>query len=445
MKKLNRIFYAIAFMSCMFLFTACAETRPVTAGATEIQNAPVREWAGHELVRENLQGNRHSVTVPNNVITTEDETLVLYYVNRSGSDAKLFGAEEFLQVQLDGVWYTLEGFLPERAEPLRLPPAAVGGNDEVRHEINFPNPLPTGRYRFADNLFNERMQMSETVTAYFWVTEPGAERPPESETTGTARLEDINLTVTAVNSVRTQVTDTDEYLFFHIENLSGKDYLTTAVSLAVYAEGTWHAIPFDHANMGLQFGWTHWANQIFLYEPLSSGDYRITLTMNVFNTLGNIYPQYTFSVISSEDAPEPVWDATRLSRSRITEISTNVTMTPTNDILTRENPTLELVLEEVDRQYTYGMPFSIEVKLDGEWFEVPFAVAFFHLGGMIINQITPLESRTIQRDFVNFVGTVPTGQYRIIKEFNAWGHGFPPQNLAREIAVAEFTVAEVLE
>ena len=402
------------------------------------------EWAGHELVRENFDGSHYFVNVPDNVITTECEMLVVYYTNQSGSDTVQFGADEIVQVQLDGAWYTLKSFLPTRDKPLELPLNTIWGSEnEVRHEIRFSNLLPSGFYRIVDNFFNERMQLGTYKFAYFWVTEPGAERPPESETTGYARLEDINLTVIASNAVQRQVTDADKRIIFRIENISGKRYLTTAVILDKCNDGEWERIPFAHANFGLQFGWTHWSNAIFLHEPLEPGDYRVMLIMNVFNSTGDIFPQHIFSVISADEAPEPVWDATQLIPSRITGISTSVTMTIENNIITRENPELEIVLD-ADRPYTYGYPYDIEVKLDDEWFQVPFASVSFHDWGFGIDENTPLEHRTIQRSFLGAIGIVPPGQYRIIKEFCVWEDNFLLTLVAREFAAAEFTVTEVL-
>jgi len=403
------------------------------------------KWEGHELVRENFDGSHYFVNVPNNVITTECKMLAVYYCN-SGSDTIQFGVKEIVQVQLDGIWYTLKGFLPPRNKPLELTPTiGLRSTTEVRHEIKFPNPLPSGRYRIVDNFYNERMQLGSYKIAYFWVIEPGAERPPESETTGDARLEDINLTVTSGYAVRRQVTDTDKSILFSIENISGKRYITTAAILDRCNDGEWERIPLADVNFGfgLQYGWSRWSIGILLHEPLEPGDYRAMLIMNEFNSNVDIFPQLMFSVISADDAPEPAWDAAQLIPSRITEISTSVTMTIKNNIITRENPELEIVLE-VDRQYTYGEPFTIEVKLGNGWFEVPFVRAFFRDWGMGINENTPLEYRTIQRSFVGLIGIVPPGQYRIIKEFCIWEGSFLPTLVAREFAAAEFTVAEVL-
>jgi|GEM_PF-2541182 len=444
---MKRLIFALAF-----LFTACvyASEAEVITPSAEAEVVPPIEWAGHPLVRSRFVGRHNGVAVPQNVITPACTRLFVYYENWSGYYVR-FSINEQLEVYLDGAWYTLVDFLPQRERPITFPPRAIDHSiviETVRHTIHFPHALPPGRYRLTDTFYNWGMQMHENKIAYFWVTEPGAERPSESETTGAAQPGDVILTVTSMNTARPQVSNVDEIFFFHTEVLTGRNFLITRVFLDRYASGNWESVPFEHANYGLQFGWTTSSNELFLHQPLAPGRYRVTLTMNAFNlphtmsVPGDIFPQYEFEVVAEEGAPEPAWDAARLLPSQITELGDRVTMTLASDIITRENPMLEIVLE-VDRGFMYGQMFQIEVNLDGEWFQVPMH-GFFTLEGLIIDENTPLAYRTIRRNFVRSIGVVPPGHYRIIKKFNAWGHGSPPQNIERQTIAAEFTVTEIL-
>jgi hypothetical protein len=237
-----------------------------------------------------------------------------------------------------------------------------------------------------------------------------------------------------------------------IENLSGKWYVTENAVLEKRQGRQWEDVEFQHANMGLVTQWSAGLDLLFLNEPLAVGEYRLRLTMGVFKspgiTEGAIEPEYEFSVIAHRNAPEPLWDVSRLSTSKhnAAEQSAGVTMTLANPVLNRDNTTLEFILT-AENSYFYGEDFELDVFLDGSWYRVPMRL-FIPDIGYIIDPETSIEDRTRTHNPVIATGALPAGQYRIIKEFLRFDpdvHFEQRAYTAREIALAEFTVTEPLE
>ena len=156
--------------------------------------------------------------------------------------------------------------------------------------------LPTGRYRFVERFFLERLQLELHTLAYFWVVEPGEDSPPESMTGGTARLEDIVFFVASLYEVRQVITDADTMLALNIENLSGRQYIESRAVLEMQQGSQWVGVAYRHANLGLLQSWVKDRNVLFLEEPLSAGNYRLRLEMNVFGTQSWIEAEYEFIV-----------------------------------------------------------------------------------------------------------------------------------------------------
>jgi len=414
-------------------------------------------WNGFELVREDFFGRANEVRVLENVLTTEDHELTVQFTSGLGSDHLEFGMMEVIQVNINGVWFSLPRLLNQREQPLVLPPLSheigyLSDGSWIEHTVDLSvfGRLPPGRYRLVERFFWERLQTEFYSFAYFWVTEPGAQRPPEAETTGTARLEDILISVRPISTARYNITDRDSMFFMLIENLSGKRYITIGAVLEMKSGGQWLGVEYQHANMGLMFGWEQTRNFLFLNSPLSAGEYRLTLTMSVFETYETIEPEYEFIVIAHDSAPEASWDVSKLTPSTYdaTKQSTGVTITLINPIIDSNNELLEFIVT-ADNYYFFGTPFEIDVLIDGRWYSVPFANDMFTSIGFSVDENTALADRIYIDNPLIAAGALPAGQYRLIKTFDlmeqnaSWES--PPVFLAKEFAMAEFTVTETLE
>ena len=422
---------------------------------------------GFTLVREDYHGRASDVSVQENVLTTEDQTLTMSFASSSG-EAMEYGLFEFVQVKLGGIWYTLMDGPPEspaspfnlsqRTDPLLLPPMSEGAEDlstgaATEHTVDLSalGGLPPGRYRLVERFFWRRLQHEYHVLADFWVISPGDARPPESEASEQARLEDIVFFVESPYEARREITDADKLISLCIENLSGKKYAASSAVMETRKGDRWENVEFMHANLGLISAWTGNRNFLFLDDPLPAGDYRLRLTMSEYNNRDvAIYPEYEFAIIPYKAAPEPGWDASRLVLSRYdaAEQSTGITMTLTNNVLDRKIMELEYILE-AESSYSYGEPFGIDVFLDGTWYNVPFAHGDFVMPLYYVDPDTELPNRTRMHNPVFAVGVLPAGQYRLVKAFDLNDPNETesdlPVYLAKEFAIAEFRVAEKLE
>jgi len=421
-------------------------------------------WNGFVLIREDYHGRAEDVFVPENVLTTEEQTLTVYYLSGFGSDNLAYGAAEVVQVNLGGDWYTLAADsenseirpinLSQREQPLILPPFSMPfeETEKTEHTIDLSilGKLPPGRYRFVERFFLERLQLELHTLAYFWVVEPGEDRPPESEMSGTARPEDITFFVDSLYEARRVITDADTMLAMNIENLSGRQYVTSRAFLEMKQGGRWVAVVYQHANLGLLQSWMKVRNTLFLEEPLTAGDYRLRLAMSVFGTQYEIESEYEFTVHHNNEVDEPEWEISRLRVSPYdtAQQNTGVTITLGSAILNKSKMELESVLAS-DNHYSYGGPFGIEVLLDGIWYSVPFANGAFNSMGYSIDPDTEISNRSHIINPVLAVGIMPAGHYRLIKTFDLvspdttdWGG---PIYLAKETVFAEFIVEETLE
>jgi hypothetical protein len=211
---------------------------------------------------------------------------------------------------------------------------------------------------------------------------------------------------------------------------------------------------YQHANLSLMFGWSSNSNALFLNEPLSAGDYRLRLSMRVFGTLSEINPECEFTVAPYDNAPEPKWNAARLSLSSYdaAQQSAGVTITLTNPVLNEDNTDFIFIIA-ADDYYAFGEYYTVEVLLEGKWYSIPLAYGLFNDIGYSVDPETEEAGRTYSCNPVFACGILPAGQYRMIKEFTlfdpeARGAGldtYPTTYLAREFAIAEFTVAKTLD
>ena len=419
-------------------------------------------WNGISLVRDNDiidQKTLHRLPgeppILENVITTKDRTLTILMRSGGAFPVLQYGIDEFVQVYLDGEWYTLLYQFAQSEEPLRLSEwdgdASTRRGYLIEHTVDLSavSELFPGRYRFVWKFYDEYRGEGRYTFVYFWVINLGDARPPESETTGKARREDIVLHVASPYEARRSITDIDIWFAVFVENLSGKSYIAEPedVVLEMRQGNRWREIDFDHANVGMLSAWTSDTKVIFLNEPLAAGRYRIRLQAHTFDVQDyNVTLEHEFDVIAYEYASEPKWDISRLRRSRhdAANQSAGIRISSANPVLDRDNPTLE-VLFSADRYYSYGVPYEVEVLLDGMWYRVPFVpTTMFALIGL---SIRPNEEHVATYNPVDSVGILPAGQYRIVKEFTEFyqREDYSREFIASEIAMVEFTVQETLE
>jgi len=394
-------------------------------GTLAVQRNYTVMWNGLELHREDFAGSAYNTFVPENVLTTDEQVLTVYYTNGSGSDALEYGIHEIIQVNIDGTWYTLPYQLSSLEQPLLLPPLPIhveyqSEESRTRHQVDLSvtGGLAPGAFRLVERFFLERLQWESFAFAYFWIIEPGGERPPESETTGQARMEDILLTVKPLAHAQKYVTDADRIIAVHTTNLSGKTYQPLRTTLERKTGGEWEDVKYEHANRPLLFGWSGGGNMLFLNEPLSPGDYRLRLSLVVFQTNLSIEPEYEFTVVALKDAPTPAWDAWYLCPSPLgtADLSKSINITLKNSVLNERGTELELTIS-ADKRYNFGEPFEIEVLLDGVWYRVPSFGGFTLPLYQVAPDIEP-KSFTLTHNPLGHVGALPAGQYRLIKEFD---------------------------
>jgi len=323
-----------------------------------------------ELIREDIirydWGWSHGdITVPENVLTTKEQTLTVLFRSRSGEYE--YGFKEFLQVYLDGMWYNSTLELSPNGERLLLnyPDRYDGTNNDATEytvDLSVMGALPPGRYRFVEVFYDERFKEEIYAFANFWVIKPGEKRPPESETTGKARKEDINLYAQSLYEARREITDKDILFCMYVENLSGKKYCIdngrepNPPVLELKQNGKWEKVDYQHVNAGLINGWRTDRNEFFLDEPLTAGRYRIRVLMYILYEPGNnIELEYEFDVLAYENAPEPKWDISRLLLSPYgnAEPSAGISMSLTYPVLNKDNTGLEIIIA-AEKYYTFG-------------------------------------------------------------------------------------------
>jgi len=155
--------------------------------------------------------------------------------------------------------------------------------------------------------------------------------------------------------------------------------------------------------------------------------------------------------VAYENAPEPKWEVSRLSISRHNAVtqSTDVKISISNPVLDNDNMELEFMITVTDGSYSYGDPYIIEVLLDGIWYSVPYAYGgAFNSPAYSVDPNTDQKQRTHSINPTFEYGTIPVGQYRLIKEFNLVGPDSPegmPTYLTKEFVFALFTVTETLD
>lgn len=446
---IKRYYILICAMILLLLCTACEDkiTLPVE------QPDGTFMWNGLQLIREELGygGFFAEITVPENVITTKDNTLTMLLRSRSSGTYE-YGTNEFIQVNLDGVWYTLMQKVSQSEDSIILE-GFDSPDPVVEYTIDFSGigELPTGKYRLVETFYDRENKDESFSFAYFWVIKPGGKRPPESETTGKARKEDIILTVSSPYEARRDITDRDSWFCMFAENLSGKLYYTDTGTpiLEMKNNGKWETIDYYHANVGLLSGWILNRYEVFFKEFPMPGHYRIRVPMYT-DDRSEIEAECEFDILAYEDAPEPEWEVSRLIPSPYdaSKQSTGIIMSVANPVLNENNTDLDITLT-ADKLYTYGESYKTEVLLDGKWYRVPFANGIFNQPMYIVDQTDNEYSR---RNFscspLDTCGILPVGQYRIIKEFTVSEFDSSEDTytvIAHEFAIAEFTLENLFE
>ena len=417
-------------------------------------------WKGIELKREDYSGRYDEAKVPENVITTEARALTVYFYSNGGDEME-YGTSEILQVYNDGAWYTLPYNLSRRSDPLLLPPSppraeylSEATKTEHTVDLSVTGGLAPGKYRLIEKFYWPRLQTEFAYLAFFWVIEPGGKRPPESETSGPARVSDIVLRAVPFSAVQSVITDRDMNFFIFIENLSAKRYQALAASIERKSKDGWDFVRFEHANLGLISGGESRENQLFLSEPLTAGEYRLKVTMKAFDYASEerIKPERKFVVLAFDNI-QLQWDPAQLRLSEYDESKMNadVTITITNPVLNKGNTNLEYIVAANNHHYSFGEPYEVDVLLDGKWYNVPLANRAFTAIGYSVAPDMPTADRTRSCDPLSSCARLPVGQYRVVKEFYRYDpraqarFESPVRYSVKEYASAEFTVEELLE
>ena len=457
---LKRYYIFICMVMLFFTFASC-KSEPAHILPLKQPDGTFL-WNGLQLVFEetDLYGDSplYGFAVFDNVIATKDKTLAVVIKNTS-SDPIEYGFNEFLQVELNSIWYTLPYQLSQNEEPLVLAglTSETKRGPGIEHMVDFSaiGELPPGKYRLIEEFYWERRRQTNYSFAYFWVIEPGGKLPHEAETTGKAHKEDIVFYIESLYEARRNVTDRDIWFGAYVENLSGKKYAIDHEEeknppiLEIKQNGKWKTIAYKHINAGMIVGWSGGANAVFLDEPLAAGHYRMRLPIYAFEYPDDIIElAYEFDVIAHEAAPEPNWDISRLKLSKYekTRQSTGVVMSFVDPVLNKNNTKLEMIVTVDDNVYTYGASYEVEVLLEGRWYQVPFGGS----GGfsLVAQNIGPNAETHEVCDPVHGCGVLPKGRYRIIKDFEI--QQYPPDESQervvsdKEYVMAEFEVAETL-
>ncbi|MDR0491139.1 MAG: hypothetical protein LBH28_07860 [Oscillospiraceae bacterium] len=277
-------------------------------------------------------------------------------------------------------------------------------------------------------------------------------QPSESITTGSQQNEDIVIHVESPYESRRCITDKDIEISMIFINLSGINYIADKAILEMKSENEWVNVAFQHANLGMIYGWATERDLLFLYESLAAGEYRLRLDMNILNgiqeTKAEIEPVCEFAVIAYNDASAPAWEKSRLKQSPYNTAgqTTSVRISFANPVLNNENPVLGYVITS-DIVCYYGASYIVDVLLDGTWYRAPLTNAIVpSILLMFDPDDTDSNNRTeFDPEPVPSFGILPAGTYRLIKEFDLGGARSSPTYLGTEEAVAEFTVEETIE
>jgi hypothetical protein len=310
--------------------------------------------------------------------------------------------------------------------------------------------LPPGQYRLVERFFVERQQREFYALAYFWIINPGDEPPPESVASGPARLEDVLFRVESPAEARRVITDRDAVISLYIENLSGKDYTATDATLEMKRRGKWAIIKKTNVNLGLIQRWQGSGHMLYLDDPLQPGVYRIRLSMRAYSAPSGVEPIYEFTVTPYGKAPEPQWDASRLSLSRYDASlqSESVGIALADPVLNEGNTDLEFTVS-ADALYLFGEDYSTDVLLDGIWYNIPFAQGVFLSIGYLTDPKSTAPARSYTCNLAFAYGVLPAGHYRMIKEFGLIdpeaGQESPPAFVDKVFALAEFMVEKPLD
>ena len=97
-------------------------------------------------------------------------------------------------------------------------------------------------------------------------------------------------------------------------------------------------------------------------------------------------------------------------KSDIEISNSDVVMSLKEDTLTDTGATI-ILTNNSDKNYTYGNPYEIEIKKDGEWHKINVLIDFT----LPAFPLKPGEAKEIKIGWKDGYGKLPTGNYRIIK------------------------------
>ncbi|MHC1696199.1 MAG: immunoglobulin-like domain-containing protein [Eubacteriales bacterium] len=449
----NRCVVKFILIICAILLSSCSDAVPLPVYNSDGSVS----WNGWTLARYIQPYDYHfynpygEITASPNVITADEPSLSLV-IERVYKNSPDFGTSVGIQVLLDGHWYTIP---KDTDEPFVLPPLPKKEKLQtpVEFEVDLSDviSLPPGAYRFVEEATEKPDGKVSTCYARFWVRSRYAQSPPEAATKGKARSEDIVLSVDSSYPAQRAITTADDMFTVVLENLSGKTYKPVfageednGIVLERLMEDGWQACSYDTANShGWVQGWSVFGMEVFLFRnnseatkanALTAGRYRVHLPLKT-DEGGLIEPSCEFDVLSAEDAPPPQWNIEELKVSTHgeEERSAEIFITPLQVVLDGKNALLE-VEYIVKGSFSYSTFFEMEIYLDGQWYTPPFAGArVFEQPLFLINPKNTGNKE--QFDLKFYFGDIPTGKYRVIRDYRNYETGL------EEFAAAEFTIS----
>jgi len=456
---------SLLFILCVSVLTAYSSEAPAPGNEFTVKADRSVWWGGYELKREDYLGDTYLVSQKDAVLSGDEQKLTVFFLNFHNDPGNIieYGSEEAIQVRIENAWYSLPDKLPRRTEHLVLPTLTeeaetrkylLGTAAQAEHVVDLAGygKLPPGEYRFIEKFISVGSLNEYYKFAYFWVAGSGEQPPIEAETVGTAREGDLEAFVLSATPARSCVTDEDSSFILIIRNRTGKIYDTGGrFELEAWKNEQWSRVPYDYTGGGLILAWSAGSYRINLRDPVDAGEYRLRYRAEVFGeTSETVRSECAFEVIPHGDAPEPGWDTVRLMLSRFYEDSQSgsIAMDIADSGTISEKEATVRVTVSADGCYYYASPFDLDVLIDGVWYYICSLQSVF---GDDYDEATDMsiEPGVVRYHDVNpalYIGVLPVGEYRLVREFllyessEAVAARDRNRPLAREFAIAEFKV-----
>lgn len=186
----------------------------------------------------------------------------------------------------------------------------------------------------------------------------------------------------------------------------------TYYRLEVNIKNKWYEVPriadvnwgFESILLGIQPGAaTEESFNLRSYGYLPAGTYRIVITDESWEPQEGVWFEYEYT-----DTAEQVWKGKGLEEAEALTTTEDVYM---ELVEWNKNAVKVLFVNESDSEWTYGMMFRMDVKIDDTWYTLPDFSATT-LQGFIVK---PGEDREAAYSIESY-GRLPKGTYRIVVE-----------------------------